>query len=315
MKEWGVLIAAAAASVGVADAQDTSVSYLEWKKQQAEQAQARPEESAKQSEIAADIVKTGEATKYQVAELQKETSKSQTSFDIQGADNFLQGSTSFIHNNVGASIQATTTDNLDQTIATVGLSFSADEKSALEKVVTGGAIKVSAVESTVKGALAEFDETGAGIEVVLHLNSALKKISVAHSKHSLDLGSAENFSVSNIENTATEIITTESRLEADDVSQTSLSMLVEITNELDLVLSFGKDNMGESFASAKANYQLNNNWSLQTGYQETARFSGDEKQDIYTATANYNKGNFFHSMARNSNQLDLVQHNIHSLIQ
>lgn len=250
-------------------------SFNNWSKQNPEQANVILASSSTEQELAQKVIETGEVTKKQVQKLTSDMKKSKWQFGAKGSNNTLQSNASFIHNNFGFGVEALHSNNVDQLAFTGGLSLTPNESSALAKVVIDGQIKISLVESEVKNALADFDETGVGIEFIVNLKSALlKQVSLSHSQHELDLDeSSSEFQVEN------------------SIDQTSLQLVFELTKNLDANIGYSRDSLGENLFSTQANYSLNDKWSIDASYEETRRFSGDEKQNISTLTANYtNRG-------------------------
>lgn len=249
-------------------------------------------------------------TKQEVAQIQAEVEQNpNVNFDMRGASDHFQANASYINGNKGLGIQLSHSEKVDQLAMTGGMELTPNESSALAKVVENGVVKVSLVQSQVENALADFDETGIGLEFVANLKNALvKQVSIAHSVHSLDItdGSdawqitgVETSSNTNTLNTGSQTIQTtttittthETRNNAEKVNQTAIQVLLGITKDLDLALGYTRDNLGKTLASAKAKYQINENWSLNAGYQETSKYSGAETQEITSATVNYQKGN------------------------
>lgn len=310
VKKAGMALGLSASVAGGASAEQ-GTSFNDWALNNPEQASQilAKNDSVPQEELAQSIIETGELTKSQIEEIQLElTQKNKFRYDVKGANDYLQGDASFTHKNLGLGIQVIDSQNVNQFSLTGGIGLSLSENHALSKVVQNGQIKVSLVESEVKNAIADFDETGIGIEFILNLKNALfKQATISHSNHGINITDGSDkfrvFGVDTqtnitsrtsgnqvIETTTTDVTTNEARNVSQDVSQTGVQVLLGLSDDLDVVLGYAKDSLGKSLTSAELEYKLNENWSLNLEHEQTRRFSGAEAQDINSATVHYRKG-------------------------
>jgi len=304
-------IALIGASIAGGASADSGVSYKDWAKDNPREASRILANNSAQPEalLAQSVIETGELTKTQVAEIQRElTGKNSFSYDVKGADDYLQADASYTYRNLGLGVQLIDTDNVNQFSITGGAGLTFGESHALSRVIENGQIKVSLVESEVKNALANFDETGVGVELIINLKNALfKQATLSHSNHSINItdgsdrfrvvGIDTQISVSNrsngsqnIQTTTVDTTTNEVRNVSEDVTQTGIQVLLSLSEDLDVVLGYAKDSLGQSLSSAELEYQINRAWSVNAKREETRRFSGNEVQDVNTATLNYTKG-------------------------